>query len=110
MSPRRLNPRQATATVSVEPLAGEGSWGEEPGDTVTVRAQLSGDRTLVRNAAGEEVVAEQVLLVYPHPGVDVVAVIQPEAWLTIGGDRRRVITAKPVRNRGRLIYLEVTTT
>ncbi|MDE9364583.1 hypothetical protein PZ938_03115 [Luteipulveratus sp. YIM 133132] len=96
--------------MSVETAGAEGPWGETSADPVTVRAHVDAERKLVRSATGEQVVAEQTLLVMPDPVVDVVTAITPESWVSVGTDRRRVIGAKPVRNRGRLIYLEVTTT
>lgn len=111
MTGRRLNPRQATVPVVVTPVAGEGSWGEVPGEQFTVMASVTSEQRVVRSGSGEQATAELTLLVMPHRTRDVAAELGPEAWLELpGGQRRQVLAATPIRNRGRLIYLDVAAT
>lgn len=98
------------APVTVRSYTGEGGYGPTYAAEVATFCHLDATRKLVRNAAGDEVVSETTLLLDPDQGVDVEAVFQPESLVVARGRESRVITVSPHLDRGRLAYLEVTTT
>lgn len=109
---RGLGPGQITEPVTVTPYLGEGPFGPVFAAAVTTRCSFDGTRRLVRSATGDEVVAESTLRLSDRtdPAVDIVAAFTPESKVTVAGRDVKVITAKRVLNRGRLAYLEVSTT
>jgi hypothetical protein len=104
--------RHLTEPVSVRTYQGEGAYGPLFGPAVTTWCQLDAGRRLVRNRAGDEVVSESTLRLSPDldESLDLEALFTPESLVAAGGRGSRVITAKPVLARGRLVYLEVTLT
>lgn len=64
-------------TVTVEPLAGTGPYGDVYGDPVEVRCLVEDTRQLVRALDGTEVVSQTT--VYAPPGID----CQPDSKVTL---------------------------
>jgi len=106
----RIPPHELTEAVTVRTYLGPGPRGATYSPEVTTVCQFDGGRKVVKSGAGDDVVAETTLRLDPNQGVDVEAVFLPESTVTVRGRTARVITSKPYLMRGRLIYLEVTTT
>lgn len=106
----RIPPHELTEPVTVKTYLGPGPRGATYSPAVTTVCQYDGSRKVVKNRTGDDVVAETTLRLDPSQGVDVEAVFLPESMVSVRGRDARVITSKPYIMRGRLIYLEVTTT
>lgn len=104
--------RHLTESVTVQTYGGEGAYGPTYAAEVSTFCQLDAGRRLVRSQAGDEVVSESTLRLSPDldPALDIEVMFPPESRVTVRGKESRVITAKPVLDRGRLVYLEVTLT
>lgn len=105
-------PRHLTETVEVQAYGGEGAYGPSYGAPASTLCQLDAGRRLVRSSDGDEVVSESTLRLSPDldPALDLEALFVPESLVSVRGRQSRVITAKSVLDRGRLVYLEVTLT
>jgi len=105
-------PRHLTEVVEVQTYGGEGAYGPSYAPQVTTLCQLDAGRRLVRSRNGDEVVSETTLRLSPNldPALDLEGLFVPESLVAVRGREARVITAKPVLDRGRLVYLEVTLT
>lgn len=106
MSSRRFDVPAAwfSETVEVEAYTGEGAYGPVFGAPVTLAANISGSRTLVRNGDGDEVVSETTLRL--PPGAD--GSVAPESRLRFRGFESRAVLVKPHTDAyGRTIYIEV---
>lgn len=104
--------RHLTEAVTVQSYGGEGAYGPSYGTPADTFCQLDAGRRLVRSSTGDEVVSESTLRLSPDldPALDLEVLFVPESLVKVRGKESRVITAKPVLDRGRLVYLEVTLT
>ncbi len=104
--------RHLTEPVSVRAYRGESAYGPLLDPEVRTLCQLDAGRRLARNRAGDEVVSETTLRLSPDldASLDLEELFTPESLVTVRGRDARVITAKPIIDRGRLVYLEVTLT
>lgn len=104
--------RHLTEPVTVQTLTGEGAYGQTFAAAVTTRCQLDAERRLVRNQAGDEVVSETTIHLSPDldPALDVESLFVPESLVNVHGRNSRVISAKPIIDRGRLVFVKVTLT
>jgi len=105
--------------VTVRSYSGEGAYGAAYGDPLTVWCNVDAKRRLVRDAAGDETVAEATLLLHPRTRtvpaegqvqqtIDPAEVFVPESEVTIGGRTTRVLECKPHTLRGTTVMVEVT--
>ena len=105
--------------VPVATYSGESAYG--PAYAAEVRALVNVDATrrLVRNADGDEVVAEATLQAHPTTRLvdangqpagtaDALELFAPESRVTIDGRTSTVIAAKPNTLRGRTVFVEIT--
>lgn len=81
-------------TLSLEPYAGSGAYGDQYGAAVSVPCYYEGKRRLVRDGNGDEVVSEATAWV--QPGVDV-----PDgSRVTVLGRTTHVITVSVLDDGG----------
>lgn len=101
--------RHLTEPVTVRTQT-EGAYGGVIADPVATFCQLDAERRLVRSGSGDEVVSETTLRLSPDLDgtLDLEALFTPESLVVVRGRESRVVTAKPVLDRGRMVYLEVT--
>lgn len=85
--------------ATLEPLVGEGAFGEIHGAPVSVPCFAESERSLVRDSAGEEVVSEGAI--YTNLGVD----IPVGSKVTVFGRTSRVLQVKRHDDAGRLTTL-----
>jgi hypothetical protein len=99
-----------TVEISVQPFAGNGSLGRTLGAAVTLLANVSQNRTLVRDPGGYEVTAESTVHIPPlYNGTDASLAFPPESLVTYRGRTAKVITAKPFTRFGVAQFVELTT-
>jgi hypothetical protein len=102
--------------VTVATKTGDGAYGSVLATPVTVLGNVDSRAVLVRNSAGAEVLAQQVLRFPPAAStttgtvVDPLAVFTPDSEVTVNGRAALVLTVKPFTIRGAVGYVEVTTT
>lgn len=105
----RLNPRQVTELVTVRTHTGQTSYGDTYGEeSPPVRCQLEGGTRLVQTATGEQVTAASTLRIPPDPGLDIEAAFTVGSLVRVRGRDTTLLTAAPVLNRGRLVFVEAT--
>lgn len=103
--------------VTVATYDGEGAYGVSYAAERTMRCNVSAGRKLVRNAAGDETVAEATIVLQPAARdiatdelVDTAAAFAPESRVTVAGRTSQVIGVKPHTERGKTVFVEVTVT
>lgn len=102
--------------VTVSTYTGEGAYGPVVAAPVTVWCNIDETRRLVRDANGDEAVAEATLTLHPRARivgagqstVDPAAVFTPESPVTIRGRTTRVLAVKAHTIRGNTAMVEVT--
>lgn len=92
--------------VTVETRTGDGAYGPNYADPVTVRCNIDNRRRLVRNANGDEALSEASITVHP----DDAAVFTPETRLTIEGRTSTVMNVRPLKLRSSVHHVEVSCT
>lgn len=114
----RLNPRQVTEQVTVQPVDGSAAWGDLAGTSVSTRVAVDATRRLVRDRNGTEVVSEMRLLVSPAIAYrdlglagflgDLEDLFAAGGLVARAGHRSsQIISCRPIVRRGRMAYLEV---
>lgn len=110
----RLPARHLRDRAKVRTHEGQGVRGKVLATEVEVWTAASGERSLVRNAEGAEVVSELKLLVTPRArltdrsgDVDALALFAQGSEVEALGHRGEVVKAKPHTLRGRTVYVEV---
>lgn len=105
--------------VAVSTYSGEGAYGPVVADPRTVWCNVDETRRLVRDANGDETVAEATLHLHPQTRtvpvedavqltLDPLTVFTPESPVEIRGRLSRVLATKPHTVRGKVVMVEVT--
>lgn len=110
----RLPTRHLRDRAKIRTYRGQGVRGKVLDPEVELWSAASGERSLVRNAEGEEVVSELKLLLPPAARltdgsgvVDTLAVFAQGSEVEALGHRGQVVKAKPHTLRGKTVYVEV---
>lgn len=97
--------------IQVRPYGGSGAYGDQFGEPFTAYGNVDSRRVLVRGSDGEEVVGEATIHLPPTlDGQDTLAVVPEQSELTYRNRTGVALTVKPYTIRGRVVYVEVTTT
>lgn len=110
-----LASRAVTDDVSVQTYDGESAYGATHLALRRFRVRVEGERILVRNGAGDEVVSEMRLYALPRlvdldtaDRVEAVDVFTPESLVTVGDYNTRVIRVQEFRGRQNAYFVMVT--
>jgi hypothetical protein len=91
-------------SAAVETYSGDSAYGPIYAASVTVLCKVSMMRQLVRNAAGDEVVSEMTLYVFPADE----AKFTPESRVTFSSRISTVLSVAPQTARGVTVVVKVT--
>jgi hypothetical protein len=110
-----LSSRIGTDEVTVRTYDGESAYGATHLPERRVRVRVDGERILVRNQGGDEVVSEMRLHALPRlTDLDSLErdsafeIFTPESLVTVGDYETRVMRTQNFKGRARVLYVLVT--